>query len=651
MDFAARGSAYAPAELAWLRGVDACTMGAYPQAEEEFRAAVLLDPAMADGWLGLHALRVDTTNALLRMYAHRDRFGEQRARHRRTLNSWYWLGWWVQPVLESKRDLLLAHASHWLDGRHVPELDQALAALPPVDTDPQVRFLHACRSYLVKDWDQLVRHTEPLVDDPLLGIEAGLFGGMARVRLEMYGQAEPMLSAALMRCRSEQPQRKELRYWLARAHEGTGRSAAALPLYRAVHRVDPAFMDTAARLTAISENDGLDGLGGAEAYGFAAAGGDFAAVALGGGLGQDIAADGQAEADALLSSEPPETRFAAGAGVPDGPAGPGPGATGRMDGVRHRAGVPPQAAPPELPAGPADPALLAEALAELERMVGLEPVKRQVKALSAQLHMARLRAGQGLPVQPPKRHFVFSGPSGTGKTTVARILGRVFYALGLLGGDHLVEAQRADLVGEFLGQTAVKANELIDSAIGGVLFVDEAYSLSNSGYSKGDAYGDEALQVLLKRAEDNRDHLVVILAGYPAGMDRLLATNPGLSSRFTTRVDFPSYRPLELTAIGGVLADANGDRWDEEALEELRSISGHVVEQGWIDELGNGRFLRTLYEKSCAYRDLRLAGYALTPSREDLSTLRLADLMQAYGEVLSGRGPQDRGRPDPPPPM
>ncbi|NEE38617.1 CbxX/CfqX, partial [Streptomyces sp. SID7982] len=213
---------------------------------------------MADGWLGLHALRIDTTTALLRMYRHRDRFGEQRARHRRTLNSWYWLGWWVQPVLESPRDLLLAHASHWLDGRHVPELDRALAGLPPVDTDPQVRFLHACRSYLVKDWEQLVRCTEQLVDDPMLGIEAGLFGGMARVRLEMFGQAEPLLSAALMRCRSEQPQRKELRYWLARAHEGTGRSAAALPLYRAVHRVDPAFMDTSARLAALVEGDGFD---------------------------------------------------------------------------------------------------------------------------------------------------------------------------------------------------------------------------------------------------------------------------------------------------------------------------------------------------------------------------------------------------------
>ncbi|MFD8943304.1 AAA family ATPase [Streptomyces californicus] len=622
----------APADLAWLRGMDAYTMGAYPQAEEEFRAAVRLDPGMADGWLGLHALRVDTTTALLRMYQHRDRFGEQRTRHRRTLNSWYWLGWWVQPVLESARDLLLAHASHWLDGRHVPELDRALAGLPPVDTDPQVRFLHACRSYLVKDWEQLVRCTEQLVDDPMLGIEAGLFGGMARVRLEMFGQAEPLLSAALMRCRSEQPQRKELRYWLARAHEGTGRSAAALPLYRAVHRVDPAFMDTSARLAALVEGDGYD-----EAA-------DLAAVSLSGFGAGAPGAEALPEGDALLGLDPLDGREAwpLGDGVLLGDE-PAPGPPDPVEGSRRTR----IRKPPSFPAGPSDPALLADALAQLERMVGLEPVKRQVKALSAQLNMARLRAEQGLPVQPPKRHFVFSGPSGTGKTTVARILGRVFYALGLLGGDHLVEAQRSDLVGEFLGQTAVKANELIDSALGGVLFVDEAYSLANSGYSKGDAYGDEALQVLLKRAEDNRDHLVVILAGYPEGMDRLLATNPGLSSRFTTRVDFPSYRPLELTAIGGVLAAENDDVWDEESVDELRSISGHVVDQGWIDELGNGRFLRTLYEKSCAYRDLRLSGYRSAPTREDLSTLRLPDLMQAYGEVLSGRGPVGRGRQEP----
>jgi hypothetical protein len=633
MDFGA-GRSGTPADLAWIRGLDAYTMGAYPQAEEEFRTAVRLDPGMADAWLGLHALRADTATALLRMSRHRDRFGEQRQLHRRSLNSWYWLGWWVQPVLETHRDLLLAHASHWLDGHHVADLDRALAECPPPETDPPVRFLHACRAYLVKDWEQLVRHTEPLLNDPLLGVEAGLFAGMARVRMELCGQAEPLLSTALMRCRSEQPQRKELRYWLARALEGTGRSAAALPLYRAVHRIDPSFMDTAARLAAIND-DGLD------------EGSDFASVSVP-RLDGTAPTEGRDSRDPVPPTEPADAR---------GPTAPSYGAGDALDDpldgpglldedVRQSVILPVAPIPPAVPVTAPDPVLLAQALAELDRMVGLEPVKRQVRALSAQLRMARLRVGQGLPVQPPKRHFVFSGPSGTGKTTVARILGRVFYALGLLGGDHLVEAQRSDLVGEFLGQTAVKANELIDSALGGVLFVDEAYALSNSGYSKGDAYGDEALQVLLKRAEDNRDQLVVILAGYPEGMDRLLAANPGLGSRFTTRVDFPSYRPLELARIGEVLAADNGDQWDEEAGEELLAVAGHVVDQNWIDELGNGRFLRTLYEKSCAYRDLRLSGYPGEPNRNDLSTLRLPDLMQAYGEVLSGRRP---GSPPPDP--
>ncbi|WTT40498.1 AAA family ATPase [Kitasatospora sp. NBC_00085] len=703
--------------------MDAYTAGAYARAEEEFRAAVRLDPGMADAWLGLHALRSDTSGALLAMYRHQKRFGEQRRLHRRPLSSWYWLGWWVQPVLEDARDLALAHASHWLDGRHLAELDQALEQCPAPSEDPSARFLHACRSYLFKDWEQLIRDTDRLLDDPLLGIEAGLFAGMARVRLDMCAQAQAPLAASLARCRSEQPQRKELRYWLARAYEGAGRSAAALPLYRAVHRADPAFMDTAARLAAISAEDGLvdgllDAVGGgggrepggamsgeeafdaaesdaalsdaaeAEAAGPERAGADVAGYGtpgFGPGTFEASAFPGDAfPAEELPAGDFPGTAFPAGefpaevipAEVIPGGAFPGGAfpagnpASGEEAAGPAEAGAPPLAAgersgsavPPAAPApaagqvpgrGESLPRVastfapeereggereLDEALAELARMVGLEPVKRQVRALSAQLRMSRLRAAQGLPVQPPKRHFVFSGPSGTGKTTVARILGRVFHALGLLSGDHLVEAQRADLVGEFLGQTAVKANELIDSALDGVLFIDEAYSLSNSGYSKGDAYGDEALQVLLKRAEDNRDRLVVILAGYPEGMNRLLATNPGLNSRFTTRVDFPSYRPGELTAIGAALAGRDGDGWDEDAAEELASICAHVVREGWIDDLGNGRFIRTLYEKSCAYRDLRLSLLREPPGREDLATLRLPDLVQAYGELIDGRG-------------
>ncbi|MER5863088.1 AAA family ATPase [Kitasatospora sp. NPDC002040] len=587
--------------------MDAYAAGSYARAEEEFRTAVELDPGMADAWLGLHALRCDTSGALLAMHRHQKRFGEQRERHRRPLSSWFWLGWWVQPVLEDTRDLSLAHASHWLDGRHLAELDTALAGCPAPEHDPSVRFLHACRSYLLKDWEQLIRDTDQLLDDPLLGIEAGLFAGMARVRLDMCAQAQHPLAASLARCRSEQPQRKELRYWLARAYEGAGRSAAALPLYRAVHRADPAFMDTAARLAAIATEDGV--------------------------LDVLVPVD---DRDGELPM--PDEDFVPFFELDEAPAAEPPAPAPEPTPLPVRAEAP-AAAPP---AGPVtgrrrSPQGLDAALAELEQMVGLDPVKRQVRALSAQLRMSRLRADQDLPVQPPKRHFVFSGPSGTGKTTVARILGQVFHALGLLSGDHLVEAQRADLVGEFLGQTAVKANELIDSALDGVLFIDEAYSLSNSGYSKGDAYGDEALQVLLKRAEDNRDRLVVILAGYPEGMNRLLATNPGLNSRFTTRVDFPSYRPTELTAIGRTLAAGGGDSWDRDATEELASICAHVVQEGWIDDLGNGRFIRTLYEKCCAYRDLRLSALTGTPSREDLATLRLPDLVQAYGELIDGR--------------
>ncbi|MCK1817966.1 CbxX/CfqX, partial [Streptomyces sp. XM4011] len=244
------------ADLAWLRGVDAYAAAAYPEAEEEFRAAVREDPGMADAWLGLHALRTDVAPALLQMYRHRARFGEQRARHGRPLSSWYWLGWWVQPVLETDRDLLLAHASQLLDSHRLPDLDRALAQCPPPDTDSSARFLHACRCYLTRDWEGLFRLTSTLLNDPQLGVEAGLFAGMARVRLEMYDQAEPLLATALMRCRSEQPQRKELRYWLARAREGSGRSAAAIPLYRAVHQVDAEFMDTAERLTALAVEDG-----------------------------------------------------------------------------------------------------------------------------------------------------------------------------------------------------------------------------------------------------------------------------------------------------------------------------------------------------------------------------------------------------------
>src|SRR6202035_472698 len=276
---------------------------------------------------------------------------------------------------------------------------------------------------------------------------------------------------------------------------------------------------------------------------------------------------------------------------------------------------------------------LESALAELDTLVGVEPVKRQVHEIAAQLQVARMRDRQGIASQPPARHFVFTGPPGTGKTTVARILGRIFDALGLLVRPEVVEAHRGDLVGEHLGSTAIKTNRLVDSALGGVLFVDEAYSLHNEGYSGGDAYGAEAVQTLLKRAEDDRERLVVVLAGYPGEMDRFLSSNSGLASRFGVRVSFPSYGPDELLRIAELLATCGGDLFDDAALDDLALIFQRVCGRGLIDELGNGRFARSMYEQARATRDVRISALGAAVSTADLTTITGPDVRAAHKDL------------------
>jgi SpoVK/Ycf46/Vps4 family AAA+-type ATPase len=276
---------------------------------------------------------------------------------------------------------------------------------------------------------------------------------------------------------------------------------------------------------------------------------------------------------------------------------------------------------------------LESAIAELDELVGLEPVKQQVRSIAAQLRVAKLRDRQGLTSQPPARHFVFTGPSGTGKTTVARILGRIFAALGLLVRPEVVEAHRGDLVGEHLGSTAIKTNRLVDSALGGVLFIDEAYSLHNEGYTGGDAFGAEAVQTLLKRAEDDRDRLVIVLAGYPRDMDRFLRSNPGLASRFGTRVGFPSYSAQDLAQITVLLAEQAGDVFEPDAERVLGEIFTRAAEAGRIDELGNGRFARSLFERACACRDVRVVRLGEAATAADLTTLTADDVRGAYAEL------------------
>ena len=196
---------------------------------------------------------------------------------------------------------------------------------------------------------------------------------------------------------------------------------------------------------------------------------------------------------------------------------------------------------------------LADAMKKLTQLIGLDNVKEQVQTLTNFLKMEKLRTEQGLPTTQPSLHMSFVGNPGTGKTTVARIIAEIYGALGVLQKGHLVETDRSGLVAEYAGQTGPKTNAKVDEALDGVLFIDEAYTLIDS--SGQDQYGREAIQTLLKRMEDQRERLVVILAGYPVEMDTMIRSNPGLSSRVGTTMEFEDYTPGELARIFGLMSD------------------------------------------------------------------------------------------------
>ncbi len=297
---------------------------------------------------------------------------------------------------------------------------------------------------------------------------------------------------------------------------------------------------------------------------------------------------------------------------------------------------------PASPPRPRPQISVEDAMAELDAMIGLTAVKEQVRSIAASIEAARRRAVAGVTTDKPMRHFVFLGPPGTGKTTVARVLAKIFYAFGLLDDPDVIEAHRADLVGEYLGATAIKTNELVDSALGRVLFIDEAYSLVNEGDGQTDRFGTEAVQTLLKRAEDNREDLIIILAGYEKQMEGFLASNPGLASRFATRLKFPSYTPPEMLALAEAALERRGELLDPDARPVLWRTLEEVGRRRIADELGNGRFVRSLLEKAGQARDVRIMSGPAEPGREDLITIRGDDLQQAYSELTSRlRGYED----------
>jgi adenylate kinase family enzyme len=256
-----------------------------------------------------------------------------------------------------------------------------------------------------------------------------------------------------------------------------------------------------------------------------------------------------------------------------------------------------------------------EVMEELTKLVGMEEVKDEVLTLVNFLKMQQLRLKANLPETKISLHMVFTGNPGTGKTTVARILGKVFGALGVLKKGHLVETDRSGLVAEYAGQTGPKTNRLIDQALDGILFIDEAYSLVAE---KGDdPFGAEALQALIKRMEDNRDRVVVILAGYPVELDRMIKSNPGLSSRFNRHVNFNDYTPGELAQIFNRFCQQHRYQIDGETFARL-VVGLDALHQKRDRFFGNGRLVRNLFE--CAIRRLANRVVDQTQITEELLT-------------------------------
>ncbi len=279
------------------------------------------------------------------------------------------------------------------------------------------------------------------------------------------------------------------------------------------------------------------------------------------------------------------------------------------------------ATPPLVNTPPPVRKTLKESLDELDSLIGLQEVKKEVHKLVDFVLVAKEREKKGLKVPKVSYHYVFTGNPGTGKTTVARVLGDIYRELGLLKSGHLVETDRSGLVGAYVGETAQKTNALIDRALDGVLFIDEAYALASGNKSD---YGTEAIATLLKRMEDDRDRLVVIVAGYTEEMNSFLDTNSGLRSRFNRNIKFPDYTADELATMFRMRAEQNQFLFSPDLETGLAGVMINAIKHK-DRQFGNGRFVRNLFESAVERQAMRLAAQK-DLSKEQLMTLTLADV-------------------------
>lgn len=267
---------------------------------------------------------------------------------------------------------------------------------------------------------------------------------------------------------------------------------------------------------------------------------------------------------------------------------------------------------------------LDEVMRELDQLIGLSKVKYLVKEIQAFAQIQKKRQEAKLLAEPQVLHMIFKGNPGTGKTTVARLLGKMFKHMGILQKGHTVEVERADLVGEYIGHTAQKTREQIKKAYGGILFIDEAYSLARGGEKD---FGKEAIDTLVKAMEDYKDNLIVILAGYKDEMEWFLQTNPGLRSRFPIQIEFNDYSVDELMEIAKMMVEKRRSKFSPEALITFERLLQNSKSDRNYDKLGNARLVRNMIEKALRRQALRLVNQKRI-SREDLLQIKPEDISE-----------------------
>jgi len=579
------------AEDAFFTGVQSLGLVAggvrnHDHARAAFTAATDVDPNMCDAWLG-RAMAGDISSEVI-YGAYRSVHNLYRDQQRaglvdRALWCQVEIGMYGLRVAMADRDqIAVAQASSYAEGG---EWGEAAAILDGVRGDDVADFVRMSLYYRTERWPDVIaaRNQKPMLEDALLDIAAELMMATALAYLGRFGEAMPRAKRVV-----EDSASGNLSYIWADAHY---------------------LLGMLLRQNGDTENADkiLKGLQGS-------------------GLWQQRSEWRKAVHDssvriAVTTPELVETRT----DIWDPATGDDPAESAANAERQERE-------------------TLLEAASELlQAQIGMDSVKEQVERLKSGVLMDQVRAKRGLAVDSRSNHLIFSGPPGTGKTTIARVIAKIFAGLGVVDNSDVVEVSRNDMVGTHLGHTAPKTNALIDSALGSVLFIDEAYTLIQEGLSGGDAFGKEAVDTLLARMENDRDKLVVIIAGYEDQIDRFLASNDGLSSRFTKRVRFDSYEADELVQIADHIARSKDSILSDQAREVLRERCEELAAQTkngrrLIDLSGNGRFVRNVVEAAEAERDYRFTRGGVDVAAmtdEELMTVDAFDITSA----LSGLTP------------